>query len=128
MTVRLPRPSANASARQPAALVVFGTDVVALIRLAADLTALLEIDPGRVTLAAAALVPQNAAAGRTLSEHLADRTAVDRALGVLLDQGWVSTEGGGELQRRADDAGASLAQAAATVLSALPGATPQRPS
>lgn len=128
MTVRLPQPSPNWPRRQPAVLVVFATDTVALTRLAADLTALLGIGPGRVTLAAAARVPQTATAGRILSEQLADRAAVDRALGVLLDQGWVSTERRGELQRRADDAGVSLAQAAATVLAALPGATPQRPS
>ncbi len=128
MTVTLPRPSTTGPARQPAVLVVFATDTVALTRLAGDLTALLGIDPGRITLAAAAPVPQTAAADLVLSEQLAGRAAVDRALGVLLDQGWVPTEGRSELQRRADDDGASLAQAAATVLSALPGATPQRPS
>lgn len=128
LTVRLPRPRKNGPAPQSAVLVVFATDTVALTRLAADLTELLGIDPGRITLVAAAPVPQNAAANLVLSEQLAERAAVDRALGVLLDQGWVSTEGRGELQRRADDAGASLAQAAATVLAAMPGAAPQRPS
>lgn len=90
MTVRSPRPSTNGPARQPAVLVVFATDTVALTRLAADLAALLGIDAGGITLAVAAPVRQPAAAGRILSEQLADRTAVDRALGVLLDQGWGS--------------------------------------
>lgn len=124
MTVRLPRPNTNG----PALLVVFATDTVALSRLAGDLIALLGIDPERITLAAAAPVPQAAAADRVLSEQLADRTAVDLALGALLDQGWVSTEGRSELQRRADEAGKSLAQAAAAILAALPGASTQRPS
>lgn len=128
LTVKLPRSSTNGPARQPAVLVVFATDTRALTRLAADLTAVLGIDPGRITLAAAAPVPQTAAADLVLSEQLAGRAAIDRALGVLLDQGWAPTEGRSELQRRADDAGASLAQAAANVLSALPGPAPLRPS
>ncbi len=128
MTVRLPRSDTSGPVRQPAVLVVFATDTVALTRLAADLTALLGIDPGRITLAAAAAVPHPAAADMVLSAQLADRTAVDLALGVLLDQGWTTTEGRGELQRRADESGASLAQAAATVLAALPGPAPRRPS
>lgn len=128
MTVRLPRPSNNGPARQPAVLVVFATDTVALTRLAADLTALLGIDPGRITFAAATPVPQTATADLVLSEQLADRSAVNRALGALLDQGWVPTEGRSELQRRADDAGATLTQAAATVLAGLPVTAPQRPS
>lgn len=126
MTVTLA--GADERAAQPAVLVVFATDTVALSRLAADLTAVLGINPGRITLAAAAAVPQTAAADLVLSEQLADRAAVDRALGVLLGEGWAPTEGRSELQRRADDAGSSLAHAAATVLSALPGAAPQRPS
>lgn len=54
----------------------------------------------------------------------ADRTAVDRALGALLEQGWLPTAGRRELRRRAGDAGASLVQAAADVLAALPGGSP----
>lgn len=58
LTVRLPRPTTGEPARQPAVLVVFATDPVALAGLGDDVTALLEIDPGRITLAAAAAVPQ----------------------------------------------------------------------
>lgn len=127
MTVRLPRPRTNGPAREPALLVVFATDAVALARLADDVTALLAIDPGRVTLAAAA-VPHPITAGRILSGQLADRAAVDHALGALLEQGWLPNESRRELERRARDAGASLAQAARAVLAALPDVPVQRPS
>jgi len=127
MTVRLPRPSPNGPAQQPAVLVVFATDPPALARLAGDVTTLLDIDPRRISLAADAAVPPTTA-GRVLAGQLADRTAVDRALGALLEQGWVPTEGRRELQRRADDAGASLVQAAASVLAALSGVVPQHPA
>ncbi len=128
MTVRLPRPSTNGPARQPASLAVFATDSVALAGLADDVTALLGIDPGRITLAAAAAVPQPTIAGLVLSEQLADRAVVDHALGALLEQGWLPTESRRELRRRADDAGVSLALAAVIVLAALPGVPPRPPS
>lgn len=125
-TVRLPRPTTGEPARQPAVLVVFATDPVALAGLCDDVTALLEIDPGRITLAAAAAVPQKTVVGLVLAGQLADRAAVDQALGALLEQGWVPPEARRELRRRADDAGATLAHAAGTVLAALPGVPEQR--
>jgi hypothetical protein len=128
MTVRLPRSNTHDPARQTALLVVYATDPLSLTRLAGDLTALLGIEPETITLAAEAQVPQTASADLALSGQLTDRTAIDLALGVLLDQGWISPNGRHELQRRASDAGASLAQAAATILSALSGTAPQRPS
>lgn len=128
MTVQLPRPTTDGPARRPANLVVFATDARALARLAAATTVLLELDPGRVTLTGAAAVPAPATAGPVLAGQLADRSVVDRALGALLEQGWVSTDGRDELQRRADRAGASLVQAATTVLAALPGLPPRLPS
>lgn len=128
MTVRLPRPSLNGPARSPAVLVVFATDAFALARLAVDLTASLDIDRRRITLAADAPVPPPTTAGLVLAGQLADRAAVDRALEALLEQGWTPTAGRKELQRRADDAGDSLVQAAAKVFVAPARATPQRPS
>lgn len=128
LTVKLPPPSTKGPARQPAVLTVFATDSAALTRLAADLTAVLRIDPSRITLAGPTPVPQAEAAEQVLSEQLGDRAAINRALGVLLDQGWAPTQGRSELQRRADNAGASLAHAAAGVLAALPGPAPQTPS
>lgn len=125
LTVRLPRPDTSGPARRPALLVVFATDMVALARLADDVTVLLDIDRRQVTLEATGPVPQSTTANLVLAGQLADRAAVDRALGALIDQGWLPTEGRIELQRRADDTGRSLAQAATTMLEALPGVPPQ---
>ncbi len=127
LTVRLPRPGTGGPARQPAVLVVFATDQVALADLGDDVTALLEIDPGRITLVAAAAAPQSSTSGLVLAGQLADRATVDQALGALLEQGWVPPEARRELRRRADHAGASLAHAARTVLAAMPGVPEQGP-
>lgn len=124
LTVRLPRSSSNRPAAQPSVLVVFATDGLALARLAVGLSVLLGAAGRRVTLAVDAPIPPPMIADLVLAGQLADQSAIDRALGVLLEQGWVLTDGRRELQRRADTAGASLVQAAANVLAALPPTPP----
>jgi len=105
----------------PAVLVVFATDALALARLAADIASL-GTHRCRVALQAPARIPPPSSADVVGTRQLADRTMVDRALGALLEQGWVPDEGREELQRRADTAGTPLVRAAAVVLAALPGA------
>lgn len=126
MTVRLPRGVADGPVRLPAVLALFATDALSLARLAVGTSTLLAVPRHHVTLTADARVPPPTAAKLVLARQLADRAVVDRALGALLEQGWLPSDGGVELQRRAEAAGASVAQAAATVLAALPGAPPRR--
>lgn len=60
------------------------------------------------------------AAGQSLLVAVADRTAVNQSLGVLLDQGWPPEAAHRELQRRADSADIPIGTAGRLLLESLP--------
>jgi hypothetical protein len=129
LTVRLSHASSRPVVRAAAVLVVFATDMVALARLGVELRAMLGTTGTPADLTIEGLVPPPTSLGTLLVRGLAERAAVDRALGALLEQGWLPDAGRRELELRAVSAGDQLAQVAAVVLEALPrpappGATP----
>jgi hypothetical protein len=65
------------------------------------------------------LVPLAASTGGTLAASLADLSLVDRALGVLFDQGWLPEAAAAESHRQAAVVGLAVA-AVAERLPALP--------
>jgi hypothetical protein len=62
------------------------------------------------------LMPLAVSTGAGPAESLADLSLLDRALGVLIDQGWPPEAGEGELHRRASVAGLTVAAVAERLL------------
>jgi hypothetical protein len=62
------------------------------------------------------LAPLAASTGSDLADSLADLSRRDRALGVLIDQGWPPEAGERELHRRASAAGLTVAAVAERLL------------
>jgi hypothetical protein len=60
-----------------------------------------------------------------VAESLADLSLLDRALGVLIDQGWSPEAGEGELHRRASAAGLTVAAVAERLLASPSPAAPR---
>lgn len=93
-----------------------------LRRTATDLLALLDLDPRRKILDEDLALPPAARVTARLGLALHDGSAVDRALGVLLDrEGLLPSQGRHELERLAVSTGVSVPDAARHVLHSLQG-------
>src|SRR4051794_23458093 len=110
-SLALPLPSAGVGC----VLVLQASAPGAFVLLAEDLAALLtgghqppELD--------AHLAPLAASTGSALAASLAELSLLDRALGVLLDQGWAPEAGERELHRRASAAGVTVTAVAEQLL------------
>jgi len=109
-----------------AELVLYASGRSAFPTVAVDL---LDLDPRRAVLDRHLALPDLAdAAAATLAAQLDDRSAVERAVGVLLARGLPVDQGRQELTRRAAAHGHDLPAAARQLLRTLPApATPDTP-
>ena len=100
-------------------LVLQASEPGAFALLADDLTALLGSgrEPPELD---AHLGPLAASPGSSLADSLADLRLLDRALGVLIDQGWPPEAGEAELHRRAIATGVTVAGVAERLLAPRP--------
>ena len=100
-------------------LILRASEPGAFLLLADDLAGLL--GPGDPPMALDRhLSWPSAAAGESLPASVADLSAVNQSLGVLVDQGLLPEAAHEELQRRADDADVTIAAAGRVLLAALP--------
>jgi hypothetical protein len=103
-------------------LTLYSSRVGELRRAATDLLALLDLDPRRLILDQDLALPTATRVTARLGQALQDGSAVDRALGVLLDrEGLLPTQGKHELERLAVSSGVSVPDAARHLLGSLQG-------
>jgi hypothetical protein len=100
-------------ASTPGAFVLLAQDLATLLASGHQLP---ELD--------ARLAPLAASSGSALAESLADLSLLDRALGVLIDQGWPPEAGEREMHRRASVAGLTVAAVAERLLASPSPAAP----
>lgn len=119
LRIELPRPRRQAEPEPAvgggAALVVYAGASGALERLGQDVGALLEMDPRRVAVDEHLALPSTSG-GDDPARGFRDASDVDRALGVLLDRGYLTSDGTAELRRRADMGGTDVPTAARQLL------------
>ncbi len=104
----------------PALLVIYASKGDGLRKTGREITALLDLDPRLVTWDEHLRLPLPSDVAAGLAESLDDFSAVQRALGVLLDRGWLPDEGRVELTRLAALSGASTGDAARALLADVP--------
>jgi hypothetical protein len=110
-SLALPLPAAGVGC----VLVLQASAPEAFVLLAEDLATLLAGGPQPPELDAH-LAPLAASTGSALAESLAELSLLDRALGVLVDQGWTPEAGERELHRRASAAGVTVTAVAEQLL------------
>ncbi|MDQ6648631.1 MAG: hypothetical protein M3Z02_00690 [Actinomycetota bacterium] len=116
--LRLPGGRAGVSEAARPVLLVHASSARAFDQMTVDLLALLDIDPSRATVDGH-LGPPAAADTDTTGNRLDDVSAVNRALGVLLDRGLLPSDGQAELARLARAGDSSVPAAACRLLAAL---------
>ena len=127
--LRLPRRRTRDSEADGPVLLFHASEARAFDRMTVDLVALLDMDASRATVDGHLVPPAGSGNGGGVSFQLDDLSAVNRALGVLLDRGLAPRDGHAELRRLARAGGISVAAAAGRLLAALPlGASPAPPA
>lgn len=124
LALRLPsRQVQDVSSNGGAVLILYAAARGAFDHVTADLLALLDLDPGRATVDGHLTLPGLVAAVEDFTERLDDLGAVDRALGVLLDRGFLQADGRCEIDRLAAVGAVSIPTAARSLLATARPAT-----
>jgi hypothetical protein len=100
-------------------LTLYATAPDAFAAIAKDLQTLLDLDPHHAMVDGHLDLPPDDETGSLVGGQLDDLSAIDVALGVLLDRGMVAADGRLELERLAVSSGSSVATAARLVLEAV---------
>lgn len=129
LELRLPTKQENRrSGLSGAVLHLYGSVAGAFDRTAAGLRELLDLDPRRVTVDQHLRLPDPETAEQLQARQLDDLSAVERAVGVLLDSGLLPEQGRAELVRRAHRDKITLPAAARVLVSdLLAGRIPPQP-
>jgi len=128
LALRMPRHAGTASGASCPRLVLYAADPGVFDVVARDLIALLDTHMRHAEIDAHLNVPDGAAEADDLADHLDGRSAVDRAIGVLLDRGVLPDEARAQLERRAASAGTSHVTAARNLLGEAAGEPPANAS
>lgn len=121
LAVRLPSPSSphDHDATGGRALTLYAAAPNAFPSLAADLLALLDLDPRRAMVDGHLELPPDDFTGDALRLQLDALSHTDLALGALLDKGFLPEDGRHELERLATHNHTTIDQAAMLILAAL---------
>lgn len=123
LVVHLPRRSTADAGTQ---LVLYSGAVGAFDDVAPDLLALLDLSSRHLTRDAHLALPDSSRSALVLRDELDDRSAVARAIGMLLDRGLLPDAGYRELLRRGTERGGDAAAAARTLLAEAAGSDASR--